>query len=48
VAALVAFLVGLLTIRALVGVAARVNLEPFVIAVGVLMIAGAVWQSAAS
>ena len=47
VAALVAFLVGLLTIRALVRVAARANLGPFVIAVGVLMIAGAVWQSTA-
>ena len=43
VAGLVSFLVGLLTIKGLVGVAERVNFGPFVIAVGVLMIAGAVW-----
>ena len=47
VAGLVSFLVGLLTIKGLVGIAERVNFGPFVIAVGILMIAGAVWQTIA-
>ena len=42
VASVVAFLVGLLSIRVLLRLAERVNLAPFVLGVGVLMIAGAI------
>ena len=42
VASVVAFLVGLLSIRVLLRLAERVNFAPFVLSVGVLMIAGAV------
>ena len=44
VASIVAFLVGLFSIRVLLRLAERVNLGPFVLAVGALMIAGAVFQ----
>ena len=44
VASVVAFLAGLISIRVLLRLAERVNLGPFVLAVGVLMIAGAVFQ----
>ena len=42
VASVVAFLVGLLSIRVLLRLAERINLAPFVLSVGALMIAGAV------
>ncbi len=44
VASVVAFLVGLFSIRVLLRLAERVNLGPFVLGVGALMIAGAVFQ----
>jgi undecaprenyl pyrophosphate phosphatase UppP len=43
-AALVAFLAGLVTIKLLLKLAARVNFAGFVFAVGVTMVAGAVWD----
>ncbi len=43
-AAAVACVVGLVTIRALLAFAQRVNLGGFVVAAGVVMAAGAVWQ----
>ena len=42
VASVVAFLVGLFSIRVLLRLAERINFAPFVLSVGVLMIAGAV------
>ena len=47
VASVVAFLVGLFSIRFLLRLAERVNLAPFVLGVAVLMIAGAVFQALA-
>ena len=44
-AAVVAFGVGLVTIRALLAFAQRVNLGGFVAATGAVMVAGAVWQA---
>jgi undecaprenyl-diphosphatase len=44
VAVVVAAVVGFVTIRALMSVAERVNFAYFVIAVGVSIVAGAVWQ----
>ena len=44
VAAVVAFAAGLVTIRLLLGVAARVNFAGFVFAVGAVMVAGALWD----
>ena len=46
VAAAVAFVTGLVTIRALVAVAERVNFGAFVLLVGAAVIAGAAWQAA--
>ena len=46
VAAAVAFITGLVTIRVLVAVAERVNFGAFVLLVGAAVIAGAVWQAA--
>ncbi len=44
VASVVAFLAGLFSIRVLLRLAERINLGPFVLSVGVLMIAGAVFH----
>ena len=44
VASVVAFLIGLFSIKVLLRLAERVNFGPFVLSVGVLMIAGAVFQ----
>ncbi len=44
-AAMVAFLLGLVTIRGLMAVAERLNFGVFVLSVGVLVIAGALWQT---
>ncbi len=46
VAAAVAFCAGLVTIRALVAVAQRVNFGAFVLLVGAAVVAGAAWQAA--
>ena len=46
VAAAVAFIAGLATIRALIAVAERVNFGAFVLLVGAAVIAGAAWQAA--